>query len=279
MDTHDEARATLAALAGAGDGPVDIAAAALALAAFDRPRVGLERYRLHLAELAEAVGDAVADQKGAGDVQMHAALLAMIMADRFDYRGDELTYDDLQNANLMRVIDRRRGLPVALGILYMHAARAQGWQAVGLNFPGHFLIRIDTGAGRAILDPFGGGAIVSPADLRRLLTAVSGAEANLLPEHYEPVPDRAILLRLQNNIVMRRLRQGDLEAAARALDSMLIFAPDRPALWRESALVQARLENLGAAIAALEHFARLTPSAGEKHEALALLQSWKGRLN
>ena len=41
------------------------------------------------------------------------------------YSGDELSYDDLQNANLMRVVDRRKGPPVALGILYIHAARAQ----------------------------------------------------------------------------------------------------------------------------------------------------------
>ena len=44
----------------------------------------------------------------------------------FRYRGDEETYDDLDNANLMRVIERRKGLPVALGILYLYAARSQG---------------------------------------------------------------------------------------------------------------------------------------------------------
>ncbi len=33
------------------------------------------------------------------------------------YHGDTLTCHDLQNANPMRVIDRRKGLPVALGIL------------------------------------------------------------------------------------------------------------------------------------------------------------------
>ncbi|KZD12787.1 SirB1 family protein [Oceanibaculum pacificum] len=276
MDTKAQARAILAGLAGAGDSAVDIGGAALALAAFDRPRVGLERYQAHLAELGGSV-DALA--QGTQEVQGRAAVLAMVMAEQFRYQGDELTYDDLQNANLMRVIDRRRGLPVALGILYIHVARQQGWQAVGLNFPGHFLIRIETGGGRAILDPFSGGRMVSPADLRRLLTAVAGDDATLQPEHYEPVPDRAILLRLQNNIVMRRLRQGELEPAARALDSMLLFAPDRPALWREVALVQAKLENMKTAIAALERFVALTPSPTEKHEASALLQSWKSHLN
>ena len=52
------------------------------------------------------------------------------------------TYDDPQNADLMAVIDRRRGLPVALGILYIHAARAAGLEASGLNTPDHFLLQL-----------------------------------------------------------------------------------------------------------------------------------------
>jgi len=57
------------------------------------------------------------------------AALTQVMAEEHGYGGDRQHYDDLQNANLIRVIDRRRGLPVALGILYLHAARAQGWRA------------------------------------------------------------------------------------------------------------------------------------------------------
>ena len=62
---------------------------------------------------------------------------------RFGYEGDRLTYDDPQNADLMAVIDRRRGLPVALGILYIHAARAGGFAAQGLHTPEPFLLLLD----------------------------------------------------------------------------------------------------------------------------------------
>ena len=67
---------------------------------------------------------------------------AEILAERHRLLGDDQTYDDLENANLISVIDRRRGLPVALSILYIHAARRQGWPVEGSNFPGHFLIRL-----------------------------------------------------------------------------------------------------------------------------------------
>ena len=72
----------------------------------------------------------------AGDLGRARQALNDIILLKHGYSGDELTYDDLQNANLMRVIDRRKGLPVALGILYLHAARAQGWDRSVSAFPG-----------------------------------------------------------------------------------------------------------------------------------------------
>src|SRR5437667_193203 len=116
-------------LGASGERILPIAEAALALASFERPRVGPARYREHLKLLARDVGGHPA---AAGDVAERAGALNEIILLKYGYTGDALTYDDLQNANLMRVVDRRKGLPVALGILYMHAARAQGWETVGL---------------------------------------------------------------------------------------------------------------------------------------------------
>ncbi len=61
----------------------------------------------------------------------------------YGYRGDAETYDDLANANLIRVIERRKGLPVALGVMWLHAARAAGWAAHGVDFPAHFLVALE----------------------------------------------------------------------------------------------------------------------------------------
>src|SRR5258708_18362213 len=174
-----------------------IAEAALALASFDRPRVALARYRQHLNALARDVGRHAGAATG---LAPQAKALNEIILLKHGYSGDELTYDDLQNANLMRVIDRRKGLPVALGILYLSAARAQGWEAVGLGFPGHFLIRLSQGPERVILHPFHGGRRLAPMGLRQLLKAIAGQEVELTSDHYAPGADREVLLRLQNNL-------------------------------------------------------------------------------
>jgi regulator of sirC expression with transglutaminase-like and TPR domain len=262
---------------GASPSPVlAIAEAALALASFDRPRVGLARYSRHLKTLAQDVGRRVGDSL---DLQARANALNEIILLKHGYSGDELTYDDLQNANLMRVIDRRKGLPVALGILYLDAARAQGWEAVGLGFPGHFLIRLSDGGGRLILDPFHGGRILDAVALRELLKAIAGQEVELAPEHYAPVADREVLLRLQNNLKSRLIQAERHEEAVRVIETMRMLAPDLAELSREAGLLHAQLGNMRAAVRSIEEFVARAPEGPARHEAAVMLQRLKTRLN
>ena len=277
-DTREEAEAVLTRIGAATDGEIDLAEGALALGALDRPQVPLARYRAHLLELAEEVA-ALAAVAGSGQGRAQAAALARALFERMGYDGDRLTYDDLQNANLMRVIDRRKGLPVALGILMIHAARAQGWTMVGLSFPAHFLLRLESGAERLILDPFARGAVVDTAGLRDLLKEVAGEGAELNPSHYAPVSDRAVLLRLQNNVKMRLIRDGKLEAAARVVMRMLRFAPEEAPLWREAGLIEARLGNLKRAIGLIEAWRDKSSGEAQRRQAAVLLQELAQRLH
>jgi regulator of sirC expression with transglutaminase-like and TPR domain len=276
--TYDpERRARFLRDLGAQGGPaLPIAEAALALASFERPRVDLARYRDHLRLLARDVGR----HPGAlGDLAERGRALNEIILLKYGYAGDELTYDDLQNANLMRVVDRRKGLPVALGILYIHAARAQGWEMFGLGFPGHFLVRLGDGAERLILDPFHGGMVCGAAELRDLLKATAGVESELAPGHYAPVPDREVLLRLQNNLKARLLQAQHPGRALAVIETMLLLAPEMAELYREAGLLQAQQGNLRAAAAALAEFVARSPDGAARHKAAALLQRLKAQMN
>ncbi|MBT6285383.1 MAG: tetratricopeptide repeat protein [Rhodospirillaceae bacterium] len=256
------------------DDDIDLAEGALALAALDRPGVALDRYRDHIALLADDVGDALS---GKG-VTLSDALNNVVLKSH-GYCGDMLTYDDIQNANLMSVIDRKKGLPVALGILYLHAARAHGFAADGINFPGHFMIRIGEDGARLIIDPFNEGIERSVVDLRELLKATAGMEAELAPEHYAAVGNRDILVRLQNNIKARHERAGRPEDALRVVEGMLMFAPDMIPLWREAGVIHARIGNLGAAIEAFQTIIERADTDAARHDAAAIVQKLKSRLN
>ena len=263
-------------LGAAGGNVLPIAEAALALAAFERPRVGFKRYRDHLRLLARDVGR---HPGSVGDLAARTRALNEIILLKYGYSGDELSYDDLQNANLMRVIDRRKGLPVALGILYIHSARAQGWDIAGLAFPSHFLVRLADAAGRVIVDPFHGGQICGAAELRELLKAAAGQDSELSPEHYMEVSDRDVLLRLQNNLKARLLQAQDHERTLKIIETMLMLAPDLAELWREAGMLHRHLGNLRAAGAALEQYVVRAPDGAARHQAAVILQQLRAQLN
>lgn len=251
----------------------DIAEAALALAALNQPHADIGRYRRHLAEIA----DAVAVEGNEDSLEGHVGALNRALGERLGYRGDDDTYDDLQNANLMRVIDRRRGMPVTLGILYLHAARSQGWEMVGLNFPRRFLVRLQADGRRIIIDPFAGGTTPDAAELRRMLQA-SGADADQLnPDYYAPVSDRSILLRLQNNLRYRLIGADRFDEATKVVENMLMFAPEEAELWRDIALLHAHLGHYDQAVEAIEHFLPRAGNDRDRHRMAALKQRLKAK--
>jgi regulator of sirC expression with transglutaminase-like and TPR domain len=272
MTFPTDLQSALRAAASAPEGAVGIAELALALAAGERPDLDLSTYRAHLATLAR-------DVTVAAGALPPASALKSVLVETHGYRGDHDTYDDLQNADLLRVIDRRRGLPVALAILWLHAGRAQGWSMCGLAFPGHFLIRLDAADGRIILDPFHDGRALGPDDLRTLLKQIQGAGAELTPDHYAPVDDRAILLRLQNNIKLRLIRDGDFVRALPVLERMVLLAPTDPGLWHEQGMVQERLGALRAAVACFEAAHKLAQSDSARHRIATDLQAVRSQLN
>ncbi len=212
-----------------GEGPCDIAQAALMLAAIDHAGRSRAPYEAHLADIAAAGRDELGGVRHAEEA---AQVLSSMLAGRFAYSGDRTEYDDPQNADLMSVIERRRGLPVALGVLYIHAARCGRLEAHGLNTPGHFLLRVLVKDSTALIDPFNGGALVD----RERLSLPPGLVANDPDEPISfgrAVSDADVLLRLQNNIKLRALKAGDRARAIEIATRMVMIAPGRPRLWIE----------------------------------------------
>lgn len=262
------------------DAQLDLARLAILLAAFeslsDEP---LDRYFHHLTLLERDAADLARQCSNPPRLEERVAIINSLLFERYGYAGDEETYDDLQNADMMRVIDRRRGLPVALGILYLRIAQSCGWSAEGLAFPGHFLIRMEAEGRRAIIDPFNAGAVRTADELRELLKVLSGVDAELQPEHHAGVSNREVLLRLQNNRKLRLLRDHKRVEALRVIEGMLLFAPATPALWREAGLLYMHQENLGAAIQALQHYLSLEGDDGHRAEVRETLARLRTRLN
>lgn len=268
----------LARIGALHDAQIDLGEAALLLAFMESPKAQLENYRVHLQLLADETRAAMA-MHPADTITVRAEVLHNVLVNHHHYRGDSLTYDDLQNANLIRVIDRRMGLPITLGILYLVVCHALGWEAEGLNFPGHFLVRLAKDADRMIIDPFHDGQEMDVPRLRHMLKAAAGMAAELTPDHYLPMSRRDILLRLENNIKLRLVQAGRLELALKTVEVMQAIAPGEVSLWRDRGMLLAAQGELVSAIDAIQKFHDLSPDAKSKQQAQILIQQLKRRLN
>jgi regulator of sirC expression with transglutaminase-like and TPR domain len=259
------------------DAEIDIAEAALQLARIDAPDADWQAARRHLSALArEAVALAVGVPED--DIATRAGVLALLISARHGYAGDAEDYDNQRNANLIHVIERRRGLPVALGVIWLHAARAAGWAAHGIDFPGHFLFGL-AGASPAVLDVFAGGTPLGTSALRRLIRSVEGPRAELRAGLLAPMSERAVLLRLQNNIKLRRLGAGDVTGALSCTEDMLRFAPEAAGLWREAGLLNQRLDQVAAALRCYERFLLLAPQGEAAAHTRTTVEQLRSRLN
>ena len=258
------------------DEDIDLADAALELAVLDKPGQGLADYRAHIAQLHQ-VGSSLGHDLVVPHEQ--AMLLSYLLHKRHGYQGDSEHYDDPANANLIDVIDRKRGLPVTLSILYLHTAQSLGWNAYGLNMPGHFLIRIGDGEAAVIQDPFDGGRQLTKSDVEALVRRANGADATLEEDHVEPLSNRAILVRLLNNLASRAERAGDLERAADLTARMTLIAPSFTGLWWERANLEQALGRYRAARGSLIAMLETTRSSVIHRQVQQTLQELSRLIN
>ena len=187
--------------------------------------------------------------------------IAETMAGDLRLMGDMMTYEDPDNADIIAVAERRKGLAVALGIFYLHAARKCALTVQGVDFPGHFLLRIETEEGPLALDPFSEGRVVLPSELTRraLHAGLTPNVADRLDRLMAPVSDRAVLLRLQNTIYARASQTRDYDRAERSALRRALLDPSDHRPWLD---VAAAREGQGALAGSLEALARATALDG-----------------
>lgn len=278
MRPSSELHRNLACVGNGPDSEIDLAETALSLAASRRPGVSLDPYRRHLARLVSEVGAYLGRARMAGRLELRTEALRQVVARRYGYAGAKHVLEDPDGANLMRVIDHRIGLPVAIGIIYIHVARRLGWTIDGLDFPGLFLLRLEHRGERIVLDPNDGLRVLTARDMRASLKAAAGNHAEMRPGAGRVLGNRDILLRLEGARKRCLLSAERIEDALAQLETMLILAPDEAPMWREVGLLNARLDQVPEAVSALEEYLRLGPGAGARYRTSVLLRELRLRL-
>lgn len=251
---------------------IELDKAALEIAALDHPRARLARYLALLEQMAESLRGHAAAARSPG---AQAEALSEVLGAEFGFEGDRDTYDDPANADLMRVLDRRRGLPVALAILYVALARRLGWTAHALNTPGHVLVGV--GEPRSLLiDPFNRGGLVGRDQFATLFLAAGGRRAAQASENVSPMTNRGVLTRLLMNQATRAERARRLPRALTVLERITTVAPDYSLGWWERARLEQALGDAPAARLSLSSMLETTRDPDLRSHVVSALHALSG---
>lgn len=215
--------------------------AALLIGAWDHPERDVERYRATLDEIARKLSRAV---ELARSPEGRAHVISEHLFGELGFVGNTDDYYDPRNSFLTEVIDRRRGIPISLSVLYLEVARRVGVLAQGVNFPGHFLVRVATEDAWLFLDPYNRGKVLAPADLEELLRKTTTPTAVLEPSVIAAASKRQIVARMLVNLAGIYGRNGDLPRSLDVLERLAILEPANPRIARDLANLRERVGGL-----------------------------------
>ena len=211
-------------LAASPDATLDLLA--LALAAAFRP-VDAARALATLDGLGEEVAGVL--RGSAATHEAEALALSHVLGTLHRFAGDTEQYDRPENSMLDRVLERRRGLPILLSVVYVEVARRAGVPLAGVGLPGHYVVGHFGAPEPLLLDPFRGGVQITPDVPAALLRSWTPHET---------------AMRMLNNLVPAFRRRGDLAGALRAAELRLTLpagAGERDRLRAELAMLRAHL--------------------------------------
>ena len=155
------------------------------------------------------------------------------------YQQDDASPLRPQAALLNKVLERRRGQPLTLGLIALELARRLEIPMLGVNFPGHFLLRVP-GADH-LLDPCGGRRLY-PGDCRELLHRQYGAQMQLSAEHLSSSEPVQILQRLSRNLRQLHLANDDCMGALIDAERVLELGNGSASDYLARASIYQRLE-------------------------------------
>ncbi len=258
-----------------GDPEVDPARVALELAADAYPGLDIEGYVARIAALSERVRPRCPSKAGVREV---LGQINWVLFVEEELRGNQEDYYDPRNSYLNEVLDRRLGIPISLSVLYWAIARPLGLTVAGLNFPGHFMLRVDDGDETLFVDPFHSGAILDREACRRRLSELLQQPVDLSHEMTAPAPLAVVVTRILRNLKSIYLRAEDVPSVLPIQRRLVALNPRDAEEVRDLGVLCLRAERPGEAVDPLQTFLTTSPDDSRSNEIATLLVAARRRL-
>ena len=261
-DKVREIRGRLAGMLTRADEGVNLAEAALLIAAEEYPSLDIGGYLGRIAQMAERVKDRV---------RLELEPIAVIeelnryLFEEEGFRGNSEDYYDPKNSFLNEVVDRRKGIPITLSILYMETAWRLDLPVVGVGLPGHFIVKYKTAAREILIDPYHRGTLLSEEDCQRTVDQIYQGKIAFHRGLLTSIPKTVILARMLNNLKGTYLRRKDFPRALAVVQRLMIIHPDSPTELRDRGLIYGEMQKTSQAIADLRRYLEVVGEADDRN--------------
>ncbi|MEM7203380.1 MAG: transglutaminase-like domain-containing protein [Planctomycetota bacterium] len=170
------------------------------------------------------ITDTVRERAPSGSEPALLAHAHAVLFDELGFGGDDHVFGDPGSSYLPLVLRRRRGLPIALSMIYKVVLDRLGIVVEGINAPGHFLVSVREHGKQILVDPFHRGRVLSRAEALERVSVATGrcpqpGDHLLVPAtHRDWI--RRVLRNLHSLFLQRRQRDrlGAMLELARLLD-------------------------------------------------------------
>jgi regulator of sirC expression with transglutaminase-like and TPR domain len=268
-------------VAGADDA-INLAEAALLIAAEEYRDLDIRAYLARLDEMAEAL-----KRRLRADISPADTIIALnrFLFEEHGFTGDAANYYDARNSFLNEVLDRKRGIPITLALVYIEIGRRIGLPVQGVSFPAHFLVKCTLREGTVVLDPYAKGASLSFDDLRQRVKALrNGVEPtkSMVAGMLATATNKEILTRILRNLKGIYSHHKAWMKALSATDRIISVMPESAEEYRDRGMIYINLECFRAALFDLQAYLKMLPVARDAdtvRQKVIELQAVAARLN
>ncbi|MDP2249306.1 MAG: tetratricopeptide repeat protein [Hydrogenophaga sp.] len=200
------------------------------------------------------------------------------------FGGNVNNYYDPDNSYINAVLRTRRGIPISLAVLWLELAQGMDLKARGVNFPGHFMVKVNLPNGQVVIDPFTGQSL-SREDLSERLEPYKRRNG-LVDDFDVPVglylqaaTPRDIVARLLRNLKEIHRTQEDWLRLIAVQDRLLILLPDAWSEYRDRGLAWAEMGDLPLAVNDLEIYVEHSDDTLDREAIAQRVQELRRAIN
>ncbi|GAB3527672.1 SirB1 family protein [Photobacterium alginatilyticum] len=212
--------------------------------------------RLQINKLAQEAEHALMDEP---NPHLRLEGLIRLFYREWGFCGDQQQYFSSENVFLDKVLERKKGIPVSLGAIFLYLAQHLDLPVSSVGFPTQFILKVDWYDGeQQYINPFDG-EYLSKRTMGAWLKGHRGPFTELRQEHLDEADNADILTRWLTVMKSALLREEHFADALRCSDMALEFSPGDPHEIRDRGYIYQQLECSHVAAMDYEYFIEQCP--------------------